>query len=168
MLTTMERKAIRRGGSTADALLDAAEKRVRAGGYHGFSFRNLAADVGIKSASVHHHFSTKEDLVCALVRRYADRFLADISNAPMGWTRVITYRAAFRRSLSGSCRMCLCGVLSAESAELPDSVVTEAQAFFRRAIANLADGLEGITQDPETSAMSIFAQLEGAALLART
>jgi TetR/AcrR family transcriptional repressor of nem operon len=29
---------------------------MRHAGYGGFSFRDLAAEIGIKSASVHHHF----------------------------------------------------------------------------------------------------------------
>jgi TetR/AcrR family transcriptional regulator, transcriptional repressor for nem operon len=53
-----------------DQLLDATERRMRAGGYHAVSFRDVAADVGIRSASVHHHFPQKADLGTALVRRY--------------------------------------------------------------------------------------------------
>src|ERR1700720_895295 len=44
------------------AILDAAERRMQIGGFGGFSFREIAADVGIKSSSVHYHFPTKENL----------------------------------------------------------------------------------------------------------
>jgi AcrR family transcriptional regulator len=44
---------------TAERLMDLAEAHMRNGGYAGFSFRDLAAELGIKSASVHHHFPTK-------------------------------------------------------------------------------------------------------------
>ena len=44
---------------TAERLMDLAEARIREAGYRGFSFRDLAAEIGIKSASVHHHFPTK-------------------------------------------------------------------------------------------------------------
>ncbi len=40
----------------AERLMDLAEAHIRDRGYGGFSFRDLAAEVGIKSASVHHHF----------------------------------------------------------------------------------------------------------------
>ena len=39
----------------------------------GFSFRELAADVGVKSSSVHYHFPTKEALAAAVIRRWAER-----------------------------------------------------------------------------------------------
>lgn len=41
------------------ALLQAAENKVRLGGYSNFSFRELATEIGIKSASVHYHFPAK-------------------------------------------------------------------------------------------------------------
>ena len=37
-------------------ILDTAEQRMRDVGYHSVSFRDLADDLGIKSASVHYHF----------------------------------------------------------------------------------------------------------------
>ena len=39
-----------------ETILDAAEKRIRSVGYNAFSFRDLADDVGIRSASIHYHF----------------------------------------------------------------------------------------------------------------
>jgi hypothetical protein len=35
---------------TAERLMDLAEAHIRSGGYGGFSFRDLAAEIGIKSA----------------------------------------------------------------------------------------------------------------------
>ena len=52
--------------------MDAAERRMQLGGFGGFSFREIAADVGIKSSSVHYHFPTKEDLAAAVIRRWAE------------------------------------------------------------------------------------------------
>jgi TetR/AcrR family transcriptional repressor of nem operon len=37
---------------TAERLMDLAEAHIRSAGYAGFSFRDLAAEIGIKSASV--------------------------------------------------------------------------------------------------------------------
>jgi TetR/AcrR family transcriptional repressor of nem operon len=58
----------------ASEIMDAAERRIRTSGYNGFSFRQIAADVGVKSSSVHHHFPTKPALAAAVARRYTDRF----------------------------------------------------------------------------------------------
>ena len=61
---------------TAERLMELAEGNIRNAGYGGFSFRDLAAEIGIKSASVHHHFATKATMAAAVARRYGDRFLA--------------------------------------------------------------------------------------------
>ncbi len=65
----------------ANEILDAAERFARTVGYNGFSFRDIAAEIGIKSASVHYHFPTKGDLGAALARRYADRFFERLGAA---------------------------------------------------------------------------------------
>src|ERR1700750_2772650 len=79
------------------AIMDAAERRIRLGGFGGFSFREIAADVGVKSSSVHYHFPTKEDLAAAVVRRYEDWVLEQIDK---GLARnpdpVKVWTAAFR------------------------------------------------------------------------
>jgi len=59
---------------TAEQLMDLAEAHIRDAGYGGFSFRDLAAEIGIKSASVHHYFPPKPrwlPLLLALRRPFA-------------------------------------------------------------------------------------------------
>ncbi|MBC7984738.1 MAG: TetR/AcrR family transcriptional regulator [Candidatus Obscuribacterales bacterium] len=56
------------------AILKRAEGYLQAAGYASFSFRTIAADLGIKSASVHYHFKSKEDLGVAMLTTYRARF----------------------------------------------------------------------------------------------
>src|SRR5713226_3326095 len=93
-----------------DAILNAAELRMQQGGFAGFSFREIAADVGIKSSSVHYHFPTKEDLAAAVIRRWAEetsKFIdAELEKDPdpvRAWTN------AFRGTALSEGRMCPCG-----------------------------------------------------------
>lgn len=154
--------------TTGQTLLDAAERRIRVAGYNGFSFRDLANDVGIKSASVHHHFATKEVLVRRLTDRYAERFRASLPTGPRGTIRISDYREAFRRALDDGGAICLCGMLGAEGAGLPDSVNAGAAAFFVAALDDLATHLDGHVPNPKHTALAVLAQLEGAHILART
>src|SRR6516162_1366615 len=90
-----------------------AEAHIRDAGYGGFSFRDLAAELGIKSASVHHHFPTKAIMAAAIARRYRERFLVAVA-AKLNETpedAIAAYRSAFREALDRDGRMCLCGVL---------------------------------------------------------
>ena len=51
---------------SAKQILDIAERRMRQTGYNAVSYRDIAAEMGIKSASLHYHFPKKEDLGVAL------------------------------------------------------------------------------------------------------
>ncbi len=42
------------------ALLEVAETQMRSMGYSAFSYTDLAAQIGIGKACIHHHFPTKE------------------------------------------------------------------------------------------------------------
>lgn len=154
--------------STVERILDAAESRIRHSGYHGFSFRDLASDVGIKSASVHHHFPTKEKLVGRVAARYADRFLDRLASFPPGRNRVTAYRAMFREQLIGGFGMCLGGMLGVESEELPEGVGLETRRFFDILVSDLTQALASVSAQPVHAATAIVAQLEGAMLLARS
>jgi AcrR family transcriptional regulator len=68
---------------TAERLMDLGRGTYPHAGYGGFSFRDLAAEISIKSASVHHHFPTKATMTAAVARRYGDRFLAESLGARM-------------------------------------------------------------------------------------
>lgn len=154
--------------SRVEEILDAAETRIREAGYNGFSFRDIAADVGIKSASVHHHFPTKAAMAAAVARRYTDRFTALLENGD-GDIVVLSCRA-FRQSLMTDKRMCLCGVLAAEINDLPPEVATEARRFFQQVMNAIAQGLpqnERADLNNHAAAARIVATLEGAMLLAQ-
>ena len=152
---------------TKDRLLAAAEARLRRTGYNGFSFRDLAEDIGIKSASVHHHFPTKEALAVKLAESYTERFMKALADAPTGRARIGAYRDLFRASLEDDGKMCLCGMLGAEISALPDTVVAKTRDFFEAIAKDLAIHLEGDDPDPRGAALNIFARLEGALILGR-
>jgi TetR/AcrR family transcriptional regulator, transcriptional repressor for nem operon len=144
-------------------ILDAAEKRIRTSGYNGFSFREIAADVGIKSASVHHHFPTKSDLAAAVARRYRVRIAnAVIDDERAGLSRVAAWKKLFSTALHEDGLMCLCGILAVEGDSLPEAVAQEARKFFEEGAKSIDAAASG------RSGYQVLAQLEGALMLARS
>jgi TetR/AcrR family transcriptional repressor of nem operon len=152
---------------TAERLMDLAEAHIRNAGYGGFSFRDLAAEIGIKSASVHHHFPTKATMAAAVARRYGDRFLETVGRRPDETSdeAISIYRTAFRAALDRDGRMCLCGVLGAEAGGLSSEVAEAILSFFRRCIEDLSERIGGA--EAEGRAFHIMATLEGGMMLAR-
>lgn len=153
-------------GTIRDAILDAAEKRARTSGYNGFSFRELAADVGIKSASVHYHFPTKAELAYELMERYRSNVLDRLSVPDVPRDALDQLIALFRFAATQN-EMCLCGAFGASSGALPKQVQQSASRFSQGLIAwleGVSGGREALPMPPE----AIVALLEGALLLSTT
>lgn len=155
-------------------ITDIAETYIRNGGYKGFSFRDIANDIGIKSASVHYHFPTKSELAVKVAQRYTARFLEtlgdpnDDSISPI--TLLQQYIALFTKSLSQDKKMCLCGVLAAESIDLPEEVREEAKTFFLKNIDWLSTVYSRMESNKDKEqirlkASRLLATLEGAMLI---
>jgi TetR/AcrR family transcriptional regulator, transcriptional repressor for nem operon len=152
--------------NTAERLMDLAEAHMRSAGYGGFSFRDLAAEAGIKSASVHHHFPTKAIMAAAVARRYADRFFAKVAPR-VGESAddvVAAYRSAIRASLDRTGKICLFAVLGAESGGLSPEVAQEILSFFQRCIEDLTHRIGG--PNAEARAFQVMATLHGGMMLA--
>lgn len=135
------------------AIMDAAERRMRLGGFNGFSFREIAADVGVKSSSVHYHFPTKEDLAAAVIHRYTDE-VAEIIERELKseLDPVKVWTKAFRGTLHSEERMCPCAVLGAGALDLPAVVATEVRRFFEMCLAKMAT--EGLSRDRASEVLS--------------
>ncbi|QQP52679.1 Uncharacterized protein FKW44_004905 [Caligus rogercresseyi] len=92
---------------TKTALLNSAEWLPVSRGFDGFSFADLAAEVGIRKASVHHHFPTKAALSVALMQRYCASFKVEVTTQINRFRRMMVQwlRAVFTAGASdGSIR----------------------------------------------------------------
>ena len=163
--------------TTASSILDAAQRMTQAVGYNGLSFRDLAAAVGIKSASVHYHFPSKGLLGAAIARRYTDRLVEHLAEVEARCGRLEdamdAYVQVFRTTLEQDGRMCLCGMLAAETDAIPGEVRAEVSRFVEANVQWLAGAIDKAAEptasgeEARAQAMVIFAALEGAMLVAR-
>jgi TetR/AcrR family transcriptional repressor of nem operon len=161
---------------TKQRIMDAARPTVQAHGYSGLSFRELAKEIGIKSASIHHHFPSKADLGAAVARRYWEDSAAALeallaeSSDPIRALR--QYPGTFRKSLENNNRLCLCSFMAAEYDDLPEPVKKEVQAFADVNVAWLSKVLSAAnvvsSEESEGRARAIFAAVAGAQLVARS
>jgi TetR/AcrR family transcriptional repressor of nem operon len=163
---------------TRQELLVEAELLVRTRGYSGFSFAHLAEAVGIRKASIHYYFHTKDDLATALVAaydaRYDEALAAILASSEDGLARIDAYGRLY---LQGAEKRlgCLCAVLATEVDNLPEQLRADITAFFAKHIAwlerVLKDGRANRTIwveiDPAAGARIIVAMLEGALMMER-
>jgi TetR/AcrR family transcriptional repressor of nem operon len=153
-----------------DAILDSAERRMRAGGFHACSFREIAGDVGIKSASVHYHFPTKTELGAAVVARYQKRLLAMLGppdDERSLAAKLDAMRTIFLTALKRREGMCLCGTLATETHSLPLSVGNAARGYFAASNDWLTRAFaQAGVAEPRRRAMETTALFQGAMLQA--
>jgi TetR/AcrR family transcriptional repressor of nem operon len=162
--------------NSREAIMAAAKRTAQAHGYGGLNFRDLAQEVGIKAASLYHHFPSKADLGAAVARRYWEdaavglEALSAESRDPTDSLR--RYPDTFRKALANDNRMCLCSFMAAEYDDLPEPVKKEVQAFADVNVAWLSRVLSAASivsaEQSERRAGAIFAAVAGAQLMARS
>jgi TetR/AcrR family transcriptional repressor of nem operon len=164
---------------TAARILDVAERLVQVQGFNAFSYADVAAEVQIRKASLHHHFPTKAALGQALITRYRSRFSRSLADIQVGSSDARARLKAYARLYGGVLRkrrMCLCGVLAADFETLPGPMRQGVVGFFRDNEAWLAGVLEEGRrqktlqfQGPAAKlAAFVVSSLEGAMLVARS
>jgi TetR/AcrR family transcriptional regulator, transcriptional repressor for nem operon len=159
---------------TATLILDAAERLCQRQGFGGFSFRDLAEAVGVKSASVHYHFPTKQDLARAMILRYRQHFenvQAEIDRRePTAPGRIKRLFNELSKLYADASKICLAAVFAGEAAVLDEAVRDELKRFFDDNERWLEQTLQlGVKQkafrlvsDPTCTAKLVFAAIEGA------
>jgi TetR/AcrR family transcriptional repressor of nem operon len=164
--------------NTRSDLLVEAEGLIRGRGYSGFSFADLADAVGIRKASIHHHFPTKADLAIALVAAYDERYDAALdaigAGSPDAIARIEAYGRLYLDGVEQSLG-CLCAVLATELPSLPERLRHDIAQFFDKHIDWLqtvllegqASGTVRDNVNPASCARMIIATLEGALMMER-
>ena len=160
---------------TRSRLIDSATALVRRRGYTGVSYADLAQAVGVRKASIHHHFPAKEDLGLALVAGYTAAFshrLAEIDGRRGdAWRRLRAYADIHREALQAG-EGCPCGVMAAEIAALPPRLQLALGRFFQLNLVWLkrtfAVGAPRLRPDlePDRAAHALLSNVQGATLMA--
>ncbi|SDG41178.1 MULTISPECIES: TetR/AcrR family transcriptional regulator [unclassified Duganella] len=166
--------------STVEHIFNCTRNLIVSGGYNGFSYADISEVVGIRKASIHHHFPSKVDLVQMLLVRYrADaqngmRNLEHINPAPMDQLRA--YVGYWKTCIAdGSAPFCICALLASELPILPEAVALEVRAYFRLLSQWLTSVLAGgqhqgvvaLRHAPALEAEALMATVHGAMLSAR-
>lgn len=166
--------------STSEQILACARSLIVAGGYNGFSYADIADVVGIRKASIHHHFPAKAELVRTLVNRYCQDAEAGIAHmrrtAPGPVEQLHLYVGHWEACIEdGSRPFCVCALLASEVPVLPPEVAAEVKAYFRLLSSWITSAMEQGEQQgtlrllhkPDVEAQIFMATVHGAMLSAR-
>jgi TetR/AcrR family transcriptional repressor of nem operon len=166
------------GAGTTTRILDVAERLLQVRGYNGFSYGDVATELGITRAALHYHFPGKAELGQALIERYATRFSSALAQldatAPDAAGKLRGYVALYSDVIDAD-RMCLCGMLAAEHRTLPALLQQAVCDFFsanatwlRKVVEEgCADGSLSCPGTSDATASLVLSALEGAMLITR-
>lgn len=162
--------------NSRENILTAATRLAQAHGYEGLSFRELAKEVGIKAASIYHHFPSKANLAAAVAERYWQDSAAVLEALSTQCSNPIQclkqYPNTFRKALENNNRLCLCSFMAAEYDDLPAGVKKEVHTFADVNVEWLSKALAAaeivIPKESKPRAQAMFAAIAGAQLIARS
>ncbi len=163
--------------SVREQLLEHTLLLVRQRGFNGFSYRDLAERVGVKTSSIHYHFPSKEDLLQAAVTEYSARICGHVRGIDTGLPAEAQARAYLEPWLAtaGGDAICLVGMLSAETAFLPEGVHRILKDFYRlneawltRLLASAQAARRTLLPiPPQALAQAVFGALQSGLVVAR-
>lgn len=163
---------------TRERILNESQRLIQTRSFHGFSFQDVAAAVGIRKASLYHHFDSKDDVALAVLERAADWSRAEFEKvrAEAPADRLEAYFAMFRAIHGKAERMCPGGAFGAVFDAVSSPVQTALHLYAKLHLDWLeevvrdgdADGRFAIGgQRPRDVAMQIVAGVQGALLCGR-
>ena len=165
---------------TANKLIGEAAQLIMRGGYNGFSYADLAERVGIRKASIHHHFPSKVDLVVAVVERARVGIRAQIAaleeGSPVAMEQLLFYTGYWERCIKyQTAPFCLAAVLAAELPSLPPEIALVVRGHFvdlsvwleRVLTLGVEQGTMRLEASPAVEAETFMAGVYGAMLAAR-
>ncbi len=164
--------------NTRDRILDSAQRLIQTRSFHGFSFQDIADEVGVRKASLYHHFESKDDIALAVLERAADWVNARMEKLDgcEPTERLDGYFEMYRIIHGKGERMCPGGSFGA----VLDAVSSPVQSALHRFAKMHLDRLEDIVREgaergqfqigdqrPRDVATQISAAVQGALLVGR-
>lgn len=157
--------------------LKSARFHLQTKGFNGFSFQDVADDLGIKKASLHYYFASKDQLGLELLSQYRQGFLAwtektKLLNPQEKIQNMIDFFVALS---GGGKKICPIGALCADIHSLSPELKAQLQEFNQIQYEWLMELLkESQNQkiisreiDTEVASLAIISQIQGALQVAR-
>ncbi|MDF3834586.1 TetR/AcrR family transcriptional regulator [Cupriavidus basilensis] len=156
--------------TTRAHVLRVARDLIQTRSYLGFSFQDIADQVGIRKASLYHHFPSKEALGVEVLQESTAAFRAWSGALPgRPAQKVAAYCRMFRDALHAGRGVCPAGAL-APGWDCIDEALREAVRGLRAAQVGWLEGVlreMGLGRQAGPAAAALFAACQGALLSAR-
>ena len=163
--------------STRDLILDSAQSLAQTRGFNAFSYADIAAELGVRKASIHYHFPSKQDLEAELLERYRTQFMSVLASIESSADSSVGILQSYAQLYAGTLkdgRICLGGMMASDIGALPKELGPSLSSFFEEQVDWLAKvmskgkraGELNFSGKPQLQASVFLAALQGGLLMA--
>jgi TetR/AcrR family transcriptional repressor of nem operon len=164
---------------TRTKILDVADDLVQRVGLNAMSYKHISDAVGIRKASIHHHFPKKENLVDELLERceifYGKKYQQIVDGGEAASVKLRKLAAVFEDGLSNK-KLCLVGSISINSNTLQDESCQILQTTIKNTVSIFTSVFQQgreeesliFTGADEETAFAFFSLLIGTQTVARS
>lgn len=119
--------------STREKIITEAMALIKQKGYHNWSYDHISKCVGIRKASIHYHFPSKENLVAEVLKIYIrDIFQKLESVKGSNYEKILELIGAYRTSYQSPNEICLCTILASDYETLSEETAFELRTFYEK------------------------------------
>ncbi len=126
---------------TRTKILDVAEELIQSVGVNAMSYKDISDAVGIRKASIHHHFPKKDDLVNELLDRcqtsYGEHYSSIVDGDDSAPVKLRNLAGVFEDGLIHN-RLCVVGSISTDRNTLQDSSCKILEGNIKNTVAIFA------------------------------
>lgn len=164
---------------TKTHILDVSENLIRRVGLNAMSYKDISDKVGIRKASIHHHFAKKENLVDALLERchsdYGRYYRTIVEQEATAPAKLRQFSGVFEEGLKSG-RLCLVGSLGSVVNTLQPNTQNILETTIQQTIDIISDvfsqgrreGSLSLHGSDEEVAKAFFSLLVGAQISCRS
>ncbi|WP_424136219.1 TetR/AcrR family transcriptional regulator [Roseomonas chloroacetimidivorans] len=166
--------------STSERIIDEARRLIMTRGYNGFSYADVAEVIGVRKASIHHHFPGKSDLAKAVVEQSRAVIRLQVEQLaeaePEASAQLRAYATYWERCIAdNTAPFCVAAMLAAELPSLPDDLAASVRLHFadltgwlaRLLALGVRQGSVSLVRSPAEEADAFMSAIYGAMLSAR-
>ena len=163
---------------TKTKILDVAEELIRSVGVNAMSYKHISEAVGIRKASIHHHFPKKDDLVDELLGRcqtsYGEHYTHIVDGDDSAPEKLRKLAGVFEDGLVSN-KLCVVGSISTDRNTLSDNTckllkknIEDTVQIFTEVFRQGEDeGTLAFTGSTSETAYAFFSFLIGTQIVAR-
>lgn len=118
--------------STKSLIVKTAEELILSYGYQGFSYKDISQLINLRTASIHYHFPTKEDLGVAFIQKYSRLFSLWSNRAKKLSSRdkLLDFCTMYGELSNDCTRICPIGMVAADYHKMPKQIQIKSQELI--------------------------------------